>query len=160
MKIILIFAVATIVNVVLSTMRSLMTINSGKWGAALMNAICYGFYTWVVVLTVSDFDLWLKITITAVANFVGVWIVKYIEQKSRKDKLWKIEMAIPKGTNLAVLKNRIEWCGVPCNYIEVGKWVMFNCYCETQEQTKAMIAIAKEFNGKISAYESKNVGVL
>lgn len=160
MKIILIFAVATIVNVVLSTMRSLMTINSGKWGAALMNAICYGFYTWVVVLTVSDFDLWLKITITAVANFVGVWIVKYIEQKSRKDKLWKIEMAIPKGTNLAVLKNRIEWCGVPCNYIEVGKWVMFNCYCETQEQTKAIIAIAKEFNGKISAYESKNVGVL
>ena len=159
MKVIIIFTIATIINVILSTLRSLMTINSGKWGAALMNAICYGFYTWVVVLTVSDFDLWLKIAITAVANFVGVWIVKYIEQKSRKDKMWKVEMAIPKGTNLAVLKNRIEWCGVPCNYIEVGKWVMFNCYCETQEQTKAMIAIVKEFNGKISAYESKNVGV-
>jgi hypothetical protein len=46
---------------------------------------------------------------------------------------------------------------VPCNYIEVGKWVMFNCYCETQTQTKAMIEIAKEFNGKISAYESKTL---
>jgi hypothetical protein len=66
-------------------------------------------------------------------------------------------MAIPNGTNLAVLKNRIEWCGVPCNYIEVGKWVMFNCYCETQAQTKAMVEIAKEFNGKISAYESETL---
>jgi hypothetical protein len=84
-----------------------------------------------------------------------VFVVKLIEEKSRKDKLWKIEMAIPKGTNLAVLKNRIEWCGVPCHYIEVGKWVMFNCYCETQSQTSAMVEIAKEFGGKISAYESK-----
>ena len=45
------------------------------------------------------------------------------------------------------------------NYIEVGKWLMFNCYCERQKQTSAMVAIAKEYNGKISAYESKNLGI-
>lgn len=160
MKIILIFAVATIVNVVLSTMRSLMTINSGKWGAALMNAICYGFYTWVVVLTVSDFDLWLKIAITAIANFVGVWIVKYIEQKSRKDKMWKVEMAIPIDLSDEViehLKCTENW--IPFNYNYLGEWCVFNCYCDTQDQTKFVKNLAKNYKGKISAYESKNVGV-
>lgn len=158
MKIIIIFAMATIINVVLSTMRSLMTINSGKWGAALMNAICYGFYTWVVVLTVSDFDLWLKIAITAVANFVGVWIVKYIEQKSRKDKLWKVEMAIPLENAERVI-DIMNGTVIPHNYNFLGNWCVFNCYCETQERSKAVVEMAKKYGGKISAYESKNVGV-
>lgn len=156
MKIIIIFAVATIVNVVLSTMRSLMTINSGKWGAAIMNAVCYGFYTWVVVLTVADFDLWLKIAITALANFVGVWVVKFIEEKSRKDKLWKIEMAIP-----CDLKDCVIQClvmnNIPYNHREVSEWVMFDCYCENQEQSKICVDVCKLSNGKLSAYESKAV---
>lgn len=154
MKIILIFAVATIINVVLSTMRSLMTINSGKWGAALMNAICYGFYTWVVVLTVSDFDLWLKIAITAVANFVGVWIVKFIEQKTRKDKMWKVEVAIA-NEFAQDIHHILET--IPHNYTQVGNWTMFNCYCETQADTKLVVEVAKIYRGKISAYESKAV---
>ena len=156
MKIIIIFAVATIVNVVLSTMRSLMTINSGKWGAAVMNAVCYGFYTWVVVLTVADFDLWLKIAITALANFVGVWVVKFIEEKSRKDKLWKIEMAIPKE-DCSLVKATLDRKNIPCNYVEVGQWVMFNCYCNEQKDTAICVDIANKLQGKISAYESKAV---
>ena len=154
MKIIIVFAVATIINVVLSTMRSLMTINSGKWGAALMNAICYGFYTWVVVLTVADFDLWLKIAITALANFIGVWIVKFIEQKARKDKMWKVEVAI--ANEFAQDMHRVLET-IPHNYTQVGNWTMFNCYCETQVDTKLVAEVAKIYRGKISAYESKAV---
>lgn len=156
MKIIIIFAVATIINVVLSTMRSLMTINSGKWGAALMNAICYGFYTWVVVLTVADFDLWLKIAITALANFIGVWVVKFIEEKSRKDKLWKIEMAIPLENAERVI-DIMSGTVVPHNYNYLGNWCVFNCYCDTQDRSKAVVEMAKKYGGKISAYESKAV---
>lgn len=156
MKIIIIFAVATIVNVVLSTMRSLMTINSGKWGAALMNAICYGFYTWVVVLTVADFDLWLKIVITAVANFVGVWIVKLVEEKAKKDKLWKVEMAIPSSFLDTIIKE-LDMRQVPYNYQIAGEWIIFNCYCDTQAQTAVCVDLCKRAQGKISAYESKAV---
>lgn len=156
MKVIVIFAIATIINVVLSTMRSLMTIKAGKWVASIMNAVCYGFYTWVVVLTVSNFDLWLKITITAVANFLGVWVVKFIEEKSRKDKMWKVEMALPKGGhNPDAVKKILEQCDIPCNYIEVGSWYMFNCYCMHQRHTEIVIETATANDGKYSAYESK-----
>lgn len=153
------FTVLNIVNVIIQTVKSIATVKCGKVAASVVNAVAYGLYTIVVVYTMADLPLMMKAGIVAVCNLIGVFIVKWCEEKARKDKLWKVEMAIPNGTNLAVLKNRIELCGVPCNYIEVGKWVMFNCYCETQAQTKAMTEIAKEFNGKISAYESKNLGI-
>ena len=153
----LVFIGLSIVNVVFSTIRSIVTINGNKIVASLISGGYFAFYNIMMIYTVADFPMWQKCVITFVCNVVGVFLVKWGEEKARKDKLWKVEMAIPNGTNLAVLKNRIEWCGVPCNYIEVGKWVMFNCYCETQAQTKAMTEIAKEFNGKISAYESKTL---
>ena len=153
------FTVLNIVNVIIQTVKSIATVKCGKVAASVVNAVAYGLYTIVVVYTMADLPLMMKAGIVAVCNLIGVFIVKWCEEKARKDKLWKVEMAIPNGTNLAVLKNRIEWCGVPCNYIDVGKCVMLNCYCETQAQTKAMTEIAKEFNGKISAYESKNLGI-
>lgn len=151
------FVLFNILNVIIQTIKSIATIKCGKTMASVVNALAYGLYTYIVVLTMCDLPLLWKCFIVAGCNFVGVFAVKWFEEKARKDKLWKVEMAVPYGTNLPVLKNRIEWCGVSCNYIEVGKWVMFNCYCERQSQTKAMIEIAKEFDGKISAYESKTL---
>jgi uncharacterized protein YebE (UPF0316 family) len=156
-NLLIVFIILNIFNVIIQTVKSIVTVKCGKTAAALTNAIAFGLYTVVTVYLMCDLALWLKALIVALCNLVGVYVVKLIEEKARKDRLWKIEIAIPQGHNLAVVKNRIEYCGIPCNYIEVGKWVMFNCYCETQSQTKAMIEIAKEFNGKISAYESKTL---
>ena len=156
-KLLTIFIILNIVNVIIQTIKSIATVKCGKTSAAIINAIAYGLYTIVLVYTVCDLPLMVKAGVVAICNLIGVYVVKYFEEKARKDKLWKIEMAVPIGTNLSVLKNRIEWCGVPCSYIEVGKWVMFNCYCERQGQTKAMIELAKEVGGKISAYESKTL---
>ena len=157
MKLLIIFIALNVFNVILQTVKNIVTIKCGKTASALINAVAFGLYTVVTVYTMCDLPLGVKALVVAICNLIGVYVVKLIEEKMRKDKLWKVEMAIPTGTNLAVLKNRIEWCGVPCNYIEVGKWVMFNCYCETQTQTKAMTELAKEFDGKISAYESKTL---
>ena len=156
-ELLLIFTILSVVNVILQTIKSIATFKCGRLVAAAVNAVAFGLYTVVLVYTNCDLPLLTKALVVAVCNFVGVWIVKYFEEKARKDKLWKIEMAVPMGTNLAVLKNRIEWCGVSCHYVEVGKWVVFNCYCERSGQTKAMIELSKEFGGKISAYESKTL---
>ena len=155
MNILITFIIFNILNVIIQTVKSIATIKCGKLMASIINAVAYGFYTYIVILTMCDLPILTKAIIVALCNLIGVYIVKYIEEKKRKDKLWKIEMAIPNGVNIHDIKRRIENCGVPCNYIEVGKWLMFNCYCERQAQTSVMVAIAKEYNGKISAYESK-----
>ena len=51
MNAIIFFALMTVINVTLSTIRSLCTIKGGKWLSATTNAICYGFYPLIVMLT-------------------------------------------------------------------------------------------------------------
>ena len=155
MNAILIFAIATIVNVTLSTIRALCTIKGGKWLSASMNALCYGFYPLIVMLTAKGtVGIIINMTITAIANFVCVWLIKLVEEKSRKDKMWKVEVAIPNKYGNAL---HFDLRGLPHNYIEVGSWVMFNCYCMTQADTKMVVDLAKQYEGKISAYESKSL---
>ena len=157
MNAILIFAIATVINVTLSTIRSICTIKCGKWLSAITNAICYGFYPLIVMLTAKDtVSIVVNMIITAVANFICVWFIKYIEEKSRKDKMWKVEMAIP-SDELGIVKSMLERKNIPFNYVEVGSWIMFNCYCNEQKDTAICVSVAKSLNGKISAYESKSL---
>ena len=155
MNAILIFAIATVVNVTLSTVRAIATIKGGKWVSASMNALCYGFYPLIVMLTAKGtVDIIINMGITALANFVCVWLIKFVEEKSRKDKMWKVEVAIPNKYGNAL---HFDLRGLPHNYIEVGSWTMFNCYCMTQADTKMVVDLAKQYEGKISAYESKSL---
>ena len=151
----MLFALATVINVTLSTVRAIVTIKGGKWASATMNALCYGFYPLIVMLTAEGtVGILINMLITAIANFVCVWIIKLIEEKSRKDKMWKVEMAIPKE-QLSLVGAMLDRKGIPYNYVEVGKWVMFNCYCNEQSDTAICVETAKRLQGKISAYESK-----
>ena len=154
---ILIFIIATIINVTLSTIRSICTIKCGKWLSAISNAICYGFYPLIVMLTAKDtVTIFANMTITAIVNFVCVWIIKWIEEKAKKDKLWKVEIAVAKCYQKDVERNLLN---VPHNYIDTGSWVMFNCYCNCQSETAYVADVAKRYKGKISAYENK-MGVI
>ena len=157
MNAILIFAIATIVNVTLSTIRSLCTIKGGKWISAISNAVCYGFYPLIVMLTAKGtVDIIINMIITAVANFVCVWIIKFIEEKARRDKLWKVEIAVPHQFT-KIMHQDLKFSKIEHNFTEVGSWTMFNCYCMTQLQTKHAIEYAKAYKGKYSAYESKSL---
>lgn len=157
MKVILIFIVLSIINVIFSTARSLLTINGGKGIASVMNASYFAFYNVVLIYTVADFPLWIKCVITFFANLIGVFIVKYYEEKHRPERLWKCELALPMSTAPDagnIIKNYLHDRGIECNYTVLGKWWIFNCYCETKEQTASVKFLAKEYNGRLSAYES------
>lgn len=156
-KLLIIFVVLNIINVVVQTVKSIATVKCDKAIAAIVNAVAYGLYTVVTVYMLCELPLAWKAFIVAMCNLVGVYVVKFFEEKARKDKLWKVEVAIPSNWNAQDIKKRIALCGVSCHYNEVGSWNIFNCYCGTQAQTKAVVEIAKEYGGKMSAYESKTL---
>jgi hypothetical protein len=156
MNTILLFALCTAVNVILSTIKSILTVNGGKVSASLINAITYGFYSYVIVLTSADgMPIWLKMAITAVCNFVGVYFVKWIEEKARKDRLWKVELTVPtKYTNTI----DFDLHDVPHSYIELSdKHTLFNFYCATQKESAKVKAIANQYEAKYFVAESKNL---
>ena len=154
MNAIILFTIATIVNVTLSTIRAIVTIKGGKMASATMNALCYGFYPLIVMLTAKGtVEIVANMIITAVVNFACVWVIKLVEEKAKKDKLWKIEVAIP-TVKTVEFHHLLD---IPHNYLQVGEWTMFNCYCESQADTQKVVDLAKQYKGKVSAYESKIV---
>ena len=155
MNAILIFAIVTVVNVTLSTIRSLCTIKGGKWLSAITNAICYGFYPLIVMLTAKGtVDIIVNMSITAVANFICVWLIKFVEEKARKDKLWLVKMTIPKN-NFERVKKDLDNANIPYSWIDIEKYVIFDAYCSTQKDTQNATSICKIANGKMFAVENK-----
>lgn len=147
------YIVFNILNVILQTVKSIATIKCSKWVAACVNAVAYGLYTYIVVLTASDLNLWFKIAVTAFANLVGVFVVKLVEEKNRKDKLWKVEATIPAQWREAV---HHDLRTIPHNYIDdVGKYCIFNFYCATQEESAKVKTIINQYEAKYFVSESK-----
>lgn len=155
MNAIILFVICTAVNVILSTIKSIATIKGGKFMAALMNALTYGFYSWVIILTTIDnLSTVSKMLITAACNFVGVYLVKLIEEKTRKEKLWQLSITVPQKY-IEALHHDYTQINLPHNYIDVVKWGVFTIYCETQKDTTKALEIAKQYGAKCFAAENK-----
>lgn len=152
-----IFFVLTIFNVILSTIKSIVTIKCNKYIASIISAGYYAFYNIVLIYTVADFPLWQKVFVTFLCNLIGVFIVKWVEEKLSKDKLWKVEATIPKGENWNQLPNLFKEKGIPCNYIDIEKYILINCYCATQKQSKAVKGLLDDWNAKYFVTETKNL---
>lgn len=154
MNLLIMFIVLSIVNVILQTVKSICTVKCGKGVASLVNAIAFGLYTVVIVYTNADFPLWEKVLITSLVNLVGVYIVKLIEEKMRKDKLWLVKITIPNEKSEKVFQE-LEKNNISYSKISLDKYNVFDCYCNTQVETQIVTNICKANNGKMFASENK-----
>lgn len=148
------FIILNILNVVIQTVKSIITIKGGKMVAAVTNAIAYGFYTIVIVYMMCDLPLIQKALIVGVCNLIGVFIVKLIEEKTKKDKLWKVELTVDNKFS-DILDTKLR--RIPHSYIPVGNHTLFNFYCATQADTKTVTNIAKRYNAKFFAAKCENI---
>lgn len=158
MNLLLIFIIANLLNVSLSTAKSIITIKCGAMLSAIVSALYYGFYTWVLVLTMCDLEIYQKMIVVGLCNLIGVYVVKYIEEKIRKEKLWKIEISIPDIEKFS-LHSSLFIEDIPHNYIEnIGKYAIFNVYCYNKNQTATAKKIINKYKDvKYFVSESKNI---
>ena len=92
-KVVIIFIVCSLINVILSTLKTLIMVNAGEKMSILINAVCYGFYT-LVVKQLGAVDYVTAVVVTILANVVGVWISYRIMNLFKKDKLWRISVTL------------------------------------------------------------------
>ena len=155
-NLILIFTALTIVNVVFSTIKSIITIKGGAFSASLISALYYGYYNIVLIYTVADFPLWQKVIVTFGCNLVGVFAVKYAEEKARKDKLWRVESTI-KPDKKDVFEAYCTENDIPYNYVNIEKYILFNFYCATQQESGKVKKLLDAHDAKYFVNESKNL---
>ena len=143
---IIIFFVITLVNVILSTVKSILTIKASRKVAALINAIAYGFYAMVVkqMATVSTGTV---VIVTVLCNLIGVYFSMWLLEKFKKDVLWKITV-IPKIDTTDALKAKLIENGLGFNLYPIntkyGSQTAFDIFSATQEESKIIKGILQE----------------
>lgn len=160
MKLLILFIVLNIFNVILQTVKSIITIKCGKMASAIINAVAYGLYTIVTIYLMCELPLWWKAGIVAGCNFIGVYVVKLIEEKARKDKLWKVEATVQNVPHfITYIKKECERYFIPYSIVNVENvsYVVFNFYCATQEKSRIVKQICDGCNARYFVSESKTL---
>jgi uncharacterized protein YebE (UPF0316 family) len=156
MKFLVTFIILSVINVVFSTIRSIATIKSGKTIASLLSGGYFAFYNIMLIYTVAEFPMWEKCIITFVCNVVGVWIVKALEEKMAKDKLWKIEATIEANKYLpTTIRDTLKAEDISAYWVSCGKYNIFHVFCPTQDKSRKAKKILDTFEAKYFVTESK-----
>lgn len=87
----IIFFVCSLINVILSTIKSIVTARANKLSATLMNAISYGFYT-IIVKQLADVSIPVAVGVTIVTNLIGVYASCWFMERIKKERLWVINV--------------------------------------------------------------------
>lgn len=150
------FIILNIVNVIMQTVKSIATVKCGKGVASIVNALTFGLYTIVTIYMMCELPLFWKAGIVALCNLIGVYVVKLIEEKARKDKLWKVEVTL-KPQYAEKVATMLTEMNIPYNWIDIEKWDLFNIYCATQKESAMVKSIVDKYNAKYFVSESKTL---
>lgn len=154
----LIFIIANLINVIIQTVKSLVTIKCNKYVAAFVNAVAYGFYTWIVVLMTGDLPLLEKCLIVGAVNLVGVFAVKLVEEQKTKIKLWRIEATIKKVHQKALSEELIKIdVGFSILNIENSERTVVFIYSPSKEKSRRIKTILIKYEARYFVTEDKEL---
>ena len=146
MKIILIFCICSLINVILSTLKSLLMINTGKKEAIIINAVCYGFYT-LVVKQLTAVNYLTAVIVTVLANIVGVWLSYLIMDKFfKKEKIWRITATLKNENDYNECCKLLKRYNI--GYNRVSDLYCLDIYSNSCKESDIIKRILNNFNHK------------
>ena len=154
------FVILNFVNVLINTARSLTTVKGGKWIASLMNALCYGYYTIIIVITaLYEIPLPLKIIAVAFVNFVGVFCIKLGEEKIQKERMWIFNATAKMSTKeILDVVALLKYAKVKVLYMKVAdELYTLQIFSNTQKESEMIKSILANYSIKYYAVETKEI---
>ena len=152
---IILFISLQIVNVILSTIKSIVMIKGNKWGAIIANTIYFGVYTAVLKQISAIDNLFILVVITMLANFFGTWVGIVITDKLRKADLWTIKTVVKidyiKEYKKALNEANIKYISYQTTWDE---YTAVDIFSENRIQSKAIKEILLKFKVKYSIHTS------
>lgn len=144
-KVVVIFCICSLVNVILSTLKTLIMVNAGRNSSIAINAICYGFYT-LVVKQLSSVDYATAVLVTIGANIVGVWISYKIMDLFKKDKLWRITVTLKTVDEFAECVQQLAKYNI--GYTPIENTNSIDIYSYNQKESAIIKNILGNYNYK------------
>jgi hypothetical protein len=157
---IVLFTVCQLINVALNTAKTIIMHKEEKISSSVINAITYGFYAIIVVMTASALPLWITIVISALTNLFGVYGSMWLLDRFKKDSLWEIVATVQNTEmdnykqflNLIFTREQISF-----NYMETnmkGEYV-YHIYSENQKQSEIIKGVLNATNARYIVHEEK-----
>lgn len=149
MTAIVIFFLLSLVNVVLQTLKSILTVKATPRVASIMTAIAFAFY-YVLMKQLTDFSILETVVVTIITNLIGVSFSMWLLEKIKHDQLWKISVTCKdKDDSIKIaLALNIQQIGYTAIEMQSKPYTLFDVYCETQKQTEIVKNILKDKNVK------------
>ena len=144
-KVVIIFVVCSLINVILSTLKTLIMVNAGEKMSILINAVCYGFYT-LVVKQLGAVDYVTAVVVTIIANIVGVWISYRIMALFTKDKLWRITATLKDKKQFAECVAQLEKYNI--GFTPIEKTTSVDIYSYNQKESAIIKSILNNYEYK------------
>lgn len=144
-KVVVIFCICSLVNVILSTLKTLIMVNAGRNSSIAINAICYGFYT-LVVKQLSSVDYATAVLVTIGANIVGVWISYKIMDLFKKDKVWRITVTLKNAKALDECIKNLEKYNI--GFTPIEKTNSIDIYSYNQKESAIIKTILGNYDYK------------
>jgi hypothetical protein len=117
---IILFVVCQFINVALNTAKTIVMHKEEKVSSSIINAVTYGFYAIIVVMTASALPLWITIIISALTNLIGVYGSMWLLERFKKDSLWEIVANITVNDNeYERFQNTLCACDIPYNLMKL-----------------------------------------
>lgn len=149
------FIILQIVNVILSTIKSIVLSKGYKWGTIIANTIYFGIYTAVLKQLALVDDMFLLIVITMIANFFGTWVGFDILERIRKADLWIVKTVVKidriKDYKAALNEAGIKYISYQTTWDECTAVDIFS---ESRDESKTIKKILEQFDAKYSVYVS------
>ena len=145
---IILFFVCQLINVILSTIKSVVTIKGTKMAASIFSAVNYGFNT-IIIKTIADVDLIVAVVISMVCNLIGVYFGLWITEKLRKEQLWKITVTVPtehlQSFKQDLLTNDIDFIAYETSWKD---YKVVDIFSKHKSTSKTIKEIFKHYNVK------------
>ena len=149
---IIIFTVCSLVNVILSTMKTILTVRSTKIVASIINAVTYGFYA-IVVKQLASLDLTVTVIVTIATNLIGVYLSMWLMDKMKKDCLWKISITTKDKSIVKKIENfDIEYTLSPIQY-KKETYYSIEIFSKNQKDSTIIKNILNEYKVKYNVTE-------
>ena len=151
------FVILNLINVILGTMRSILTVKASPTVAMLINTISYTFYAGIVKMT-SGQSMAIVLITTALTNIVGVYIAKWLVSLKHKDRLWVVDVTTKK-LNRYNLANDLSIFKIQFSVFSINNsnLVNFRIYSYTQLDSKRIKRILDRYDVKYNITETKGV---
>jgi hypothetical protein len=156
MQLVIIFFVCSLINVMLSTLKTVLTVKANKQTASFINAFAYGFNA-IVLKQLTSLDTLTTVIVAILTNLIGVYISLTIIEAIKKDSLWKISVTSATDIESILLKYNISYI---CNSVECKgkKYFYYEMFSEGKKESEIIKNILQEYNVKYNVVEiNKNL---